>query len=271
MTVLVNGVAAPEARISVFDPMVIRGDGCFESVRSYGGSLFRLAAHLERLARSAAALEIPLPAMADLAVWAEQVAAGAGDCSIRILASAGADGGYPVVVVFPLPVPEMPVSVALKAVAAPWHPAGSAWELAGVKTLSYAPNMAAGRVAANAGFDDALLIGRDGQLLELPTSSIGWVVGGVLETPTLELGILASITRQVVLELCEQLEIEVREGVWGVERLDEATEVMVWSTVREVMPVTALDDYGFGVGPVTSRLAQSYRTLALSEVAARTR
>lgn len=266
MTVLINGIADPEGRISVFDPMVIRGDGCFESVRSYHGRLFRLNAHLERLARSAAALSIPLPAMGDLVVWSEQVAAAGGDCSVRILASAGQEGGHPVVVVLPVPMGPMPESLALASVPAPWHPAGVAWELSGVKTLSYAPNMAATRVATDAGFDDALLVGRDGQLLELPTSSVAWVVDGVLETPTLDLGILDSITRHVVLELCADLGISVREGVWGIERLDEATEVMVFSTVREVMRVGAVDALRFGTGPVTDQLAKAFRTAALAEV-----
>jgi branched-subunit amino acid aminotransferase/4-amino-4-deoxychorismate lyase len=268
MTVLINGIADPDGSISVYDPMVIRGDGCFESVRSYNGRLFRLNAHLDRLVRSAEALHIPLPAVGDMVVWAEQVAAEAGDCAIRILASAGRDGEHPVVVVLPVPVEPMPESLRLASVAAPWHPAGAPWELAGVKTLSYAPNMAATRVAKDAGFDDAMLIGRDGQVLELPTSSIAWVVEGVVETPTLQLGILESITRRVVLGLCAEGDLEVREGVWGVERLDEASEVMVLSTVREVMPVSAIDERHYGTGPVTERLARAFRHAALAEVRA---
>ncbi len=261
MTVLINGIADPDGVISVYDPMVTRGDGCFESIRSYGGTLFRLGQHLERLARSAAALEIPLPIQADIAAWAEYVAAEAGDCSVRILASAGQEGGHSVVVVFPLPVEPLPESTTLQPVAAPWHPAGAAWELAGVKTLSYAPNMAATRTARRAGRDDALLIGREGQVLELPTGSIGWLHDGVLETPELGLGILASITRDVVLELAAASGIPCREGTWTIDRLDAADEVMVWSTVREVMPVTAIGDQTYPVGAVTKQLAADYGAL----------
>ena len=268
MTVLVNGIVEPQGLISVFDPMVIRGDGCFEAVRSYGGKLFQLKPHLDRMAVSAKALGIPLPSMADLTAWCEQVAAAAGDCSVRILASAGPPDAHPIVVVLSLPIGSMPDSLQLRSVSAPWHPAGAEWELSGVKTLSYAPNMAATRVAEADAFDDALLIGRGGQLLELPTSSIAWVVDGVLETPALDLGILASITRRVVLDLCDDLDIEVREATWTIDRLDKATEVMALSTVREVMPVVRVDDRRYGEGPTTARLAAAYRVAALESVSA---
>jgi branched-subunit amino acid aminotransferase/4-amino-4-deoxychorismate lyase len=268
MTVLVNGVVEPDGLISVFDPMVIRGDGCFEAVRSYGGRLFQLRPHLERLANSARALGIPLPAMADLTAWSERVALDGGDCSVRILASSGKPDSHPLVVVLSLPIEPMPESLRLRSVPAPWHPAGAEWELSGIKTLSYAPNMAATRVATADGYDDALLIGRGGEVLELPTSSIAWVVDGVLETPALGLGILASITRRVVLDLCDELGIEVRDGTWSVDRLDEAREVMALSTVREVMPVVAVDDRRYGIGPTTAKLAVAYRDSALAAVSA---
>ncbi len=135
-----------------------------------------------------------------------------------------------------------------------WHPAGESTELAGAKTLSYAPNLAASRRAAASGFDDALLLSADGVMLEGPTFSIGWVVDGVLETPALDLHILDSITRRVVLLLAGRLGVDVRQARFGLERLDAATEVMVWSTARKVMPVTAVGGRSFEPGPVTTRL-----------------
>ena len=96
----------------------------------------------------------------------------------------------------PLPAPKAELS--LLAVPAPWHPAGRAWELSGVKTISYAPNQAATRLAGEAGFDDALLLSDSGTILEGPTFSFAWIVGGVLETAGIDLGILDSITRQLI-------------------------------------------------------------------------
>ena len=104
------------------------------------------------------------------------------------------------VIVFWEPVPDLPVSVSVRPTPAPWQSGGIPWELMGAKTLSYAPNMSAWRAARAEGFSDALLIDRNGFVLEGPTFSIGWVVDGAIETPSLDLGILASITRTVTLE-----------------------------------------------------------------------
>jgi branched-chain amino acid aminotransferase len=136
-------------------------------------------------------------------------------------------------------------------VAAPWHPAGRRWQLAGVKTISYAPNLAASRQAGVAGFDDALLISDDAIVLEGPTFSVGWIQGGTIYTPSLELGILASITRRVVMEVTE-----VKETVADLDVVVDADEVFVMSTLKEVTPVTALGDRAFAVGSRTRELRQ---------------
>ena len=244
--------------VSIFDPMVGRGDGCFEAFRSYGGRFFGLDEHLARMARSAAALGIPLPPASSLEEWSYRVAAAQGDGVIRIYASAGWEA--PNVYVLSAPLPDLPKAHRLMEVAAPWHPAGDAWELAGVKTLSYAPNMSATRVAEAAGFDDALLISREGILLEGPTSAILWMVDGVIETASLDLGILDSVTRRIALSHAREMGIEIREGAYHRSRLEEADEVAVLSSVKEVLPVTAVGDRTFAPGPVTARLADSYRS-----------
>ena len=81
-TVLINGVPSPPV-VPVTDSSVVRGDGCFEVMRSYGGRPFAMEEHLDRLRRSAAALEIPLPPRGDLAHWVQTVAAESGDSLVR--------------------------------------------------------------------------------------------------------------------------------------------------------------------------------------------
>lgn len=250
--------AAPS--ISIFDPIVGRGDGCFEAFCSYRGRPFGLAEHLERLTRSAEAMGIPLPPVLLIGEWARRAAAEQGDGIVRIYASPGTEEDGPGLYVMALPLPEFPADYRLLPVAAPWHPGGAAWELAGVKSLSYAPNMAAARAAEAAGFDDALLISREGMVLEGPTLSVMWAVDGVIETPSLDLGILASVTRRVALSHAREHSIEVREGRFPLERLAEASEAAVLSSVREVRPVTAVGDMAFEPGPVTAFLAQCYQT-----------
>ena len=243
--------------ISVFDPLVVRGDGCFEALRSYDGRLLGLAEHLERLARSAAAMDIPLPPVPYIGEWARQVAGHQGDGVVRVYAS-NLDGN-PNVHVLSAPLPPLPGELRLLEVLAPWHPAGHPWELSGVKTLSYAPNMAAGRVAMAAGFDEALLVSRDGLVLEGPTFTVFWVVDGVIETPALDLGILDSVTRRIALGHAGEFGIPVREGHFPRSRLGKAQEVAYLSSVTEVTPVVAVGERSFQPGPVTARLARAYQ------------
>lgn len=254
--VLRNGVPS-EATMPLGDPIVVRGDGCFEALRSYGGRLFGLDDHLDRLAASAAALGIALPSLEKVGQWANSAAAAQGDGVVRILVSGDAEGAQ--VYVFADPLPDLPETLRLGPVAAPWHPGGETWELAGIKTLSYAPNMAAGRVAQDRGFDDALLVSRSGEVLECPTSSVLWAVDGVIETPSLDLGILGSITRRMVLALAARLQAPVREGRFPLARLAEASEVALLSSIKEIVPVTAVGEWTYPPGPITARLAAAYR------------
>ncbi len=264
MPVLVDGdpVDPAHARLSVFDHALLRGDGCFEVMRSYRGVAFQVGAHLARLVKSAAALELALPEPDVLLGWVRRVAADGGDGLVRVVVTRGGDDPQvatpPRVVVMWQPLPVLPAVFRLKMVEAPWHPAGAPWELVGAKTLSYAPNLAAGRLARRAGFDDAILVGRGGVVLEGPTFSLMWAAGGRLHTPSLELGILASITRAVVMEEAGALGLEVVEGRFPTSAMIGAEEVMVLSTVREVRPVVAVDDTAFPPGPVTALLAKAF-------------
>lgn len=255
--VLING-APSDGKIPVTDSSVLRGDGCFEVIASYGGRPFAPEEHLGRLERSAAALAIELPSLSELLGWIEKASSDVGDGYVRVVVTRGSSvpglDEPSIVIVFAHSLERDGEPGRLFPVEAPWHAAGVEWDLAGAKSISYAPNMAATRKARAEGFDDALLLTTDGLVLEGPTFSIGWVVDGILETPTLELGILDSITRRVVLDLASGLELRVAEGRWGLDRLDSASEVTAWSTVREVQPVVAVGDRTWEPGPVTKQL-----------------
>jgi branched-subunit amino acid aminotransferase/4-amino-4-deoxychorismate lyase len=113
--------------------------------------------------------------------------------------------------------------------------------LATAKSTSYAENMAAQDTAAERGADDALLVAHDGTVLEAPTANVWWREGERLLTPSLELPILAGVTRAVVLELAPAAGYGVEEGSFPLERLVAADEVFLTSSIREVMPVSAVD------------------------------
>ncbi|MGO9961369.1 MAG: aminotransferase class IV [Solirubrobacteraceae bacterium] len=233
---------AAEATIPATDDGLIRGDGAFEVIRVYDGHPFAFEEHLARLSRSAANLR--------LAVDLEAVRADAH----RLLAEAGAGpdheclrvvltrGGRRLLLTEPLaPTPER---ARLKSITyAPTR------VLDGIKSLSYAANMLAGRLAREQGYDDALLVTPHGRVLEAPTSSIFWVAGGRLLTPPLAEHILASITRAIVIEVAGA-----EEQPCTLEDLFAADEVFLASTVREVQPVSAIDDHSFhGAEPVIER------------------
>ena len=255
--VLIDGEPG-DGRIPVFDDGLLRGDGCFEAIRSYGGRPFALQQHLTRLGASAAALAIPLPPANRIAGWVEEVAASGGDCIVRVVVTRGSTlPGHqrpPRCIVISHPLPATKAELSLLPVLAPWHPAGRAWELSGVKTISYAPNQAATRLAVEAGFDDALLLSDSGTILEGPTFSFAWIVEGVLETAGLELGILDSITRQMIFADSPHAGLEVIEGRFDIARLKIASEAMAISTVKQVVPVTAVGEWTYPVGEVAGTL-----------------
>lgn len=263
------------ASVPVHDIGFIRGYGCFEVVRAIDGTCFRLSDHLDRLGRSAAMLGIELPGPDQLAAWADAVCRPDGESLIRYLVSAGDDpfDGTARVVVTGEPAPAQLTELRLLDVAAPWHSDGAEWELLRGKTLSYANNFAATRVARLAGFDDALLIGRSGRVLEGPTFSVMWVVddGGEVayETPALTLGILDSITRQAALDAAGEAGMVVREVEHDLTRLDVASEVFALSTLKDAVPVTAVGTRTFELGPATAAIAGALQELMMREIAAR--
>lgn len=266
--VFVNGekVADADAVIPIGDAGFQRGFGIFEAMRVYGTHVFRLDAHLDRLERSAAQTGIELPNRDGLTASCLEV----GEVAdvVRIFVTAGDDPltpGSSRSVVTGETMTELSPTVRLQSRIAPWHSDGVEYELTGAKTLSYAPNFAARLRAQQAGYDDALLIGRSGNVLEGPTYSIGWVIDGVVETPGLDLGILRSITRDVTLEVAAELAIPLVEVQAPLERVLEADEVFVLSTGREVSPASGIDDVAFEPGPVTNRLAEGFTALVQRE------
>lgn len=259
--VLINGHES-DGTIPVTDSSVLRGDGCFEVLKARSGRLFALDDHLDRLIRSAKILDIPLPARQNIEHWMRSVAESGGDCAVRVVVTRGSsvpgEPGEPLTIVFGHPWSREPGPATLLPVTAPWHAAGAPWALAGAKILSYAPNMSATRTAVAEGFGDALLLTVDDVMLEGPTFSFAWVVGGVVETPSLDLGILDSITRRVMIELASDLGLVVKEREWTLDRLELADEVMALSTIREIQPVSAVGRRRFVEGPVTTDIGRLF-------------
>src|SRR5207247_2450271 len=137
--------------------------------------------------------------------------------------------------------------------------------LRGVKSTSYAFNMAARQDAESKGDDDALFVSSDGTLLEGTTANVWWREGDELFTPSLELGILPGVTRAALLEVAAEQATRVHEGVFPVVRLVAADEAFVSSSIREVMPVVSVDGRQIGdgrPGPAAEALQAGLRVLS---------
>jgi len=227
----VDGRIGPpaEATISILDEGLLRGDGAFEVIKLYGGHPFRLAAHVDRLGRSAAAIELEFERTAlEAEIEALLESGEAPEGCLRLVVTRG---GRRVLTLEELPPFAESVAVALVELS-------PSEILSGVKSLSYAANMQATRIAARRGAGEAVYVRPDGIVLEAPTSSIFWVdAGGALRTPALDVGILDSITRDVILD-----GLDVEEGAFGRDSLLGAREAFLASTNREVQPVAAVDD-----------------------------
>ena len=228
-----------QAQIPVTDEGLLRGDGVFEVVHLYNGAPYALEEHLERMQRSAATLRLPfdIDAVRDDAEKLVECSEPA-DGALRLLVTRG---GRRIGIVEDLH--EMPDSVALATIT--YSPTRV---LDGVKSLSYAANMLATRLAREQGADEALLVSPHGRVLEGPTTSFFYVLDGALHTPPLEDRILDSITRRALFAVTDVIErITTRDDLRNV------SEAFLASSAREVQPVHAIDDIAIAEvpGPVS--------------------
>src|SRR4051812_43613756 len=224
---------AEETYVPATDEGLLRGDGAFEVVRVYEGAAFALDDHLARLERSASSLRLPLPETSlvrDEALALIEQRGGPFGGALRILVTRG---GRRLLLTEPLPASSWAETIRLGVVT--YSPSRV---LDGVKSLSYAGNMLASRLARERGFDEALLVTPHGRVLEAPTSSIFWVdERGTVCTPPLDEHILASITRDRVLKL-----LDVEERPATLDEVQGASEAFLASTTREVQAVAAVED-----------------------------
>ena len=268
-------VDGADARVSVFDRGFLYGDSVFEVYRTYGGVPFAEREHLERLARSAERLMIPMPAsLAELSSEVRKAldAAGEGEWYVRVVITRGtgpltydpstASAPLRVIIVAPLSLPaahhyERGIAVALMSASRPTDDARAA----GAKASNYLANLLAVHEAKQKGAQEALMLGRGGQILEGASSNLFIVKDGRVRTPEPQPGILVGITRATVIEAAKAQGLAVEEGEIAPEDLFSADEAFITSSIREVMPVVSADGRTIGdgtPGPVTKALHAGY-------------
>jgi len=257
-------VAAGDARVSPFDHGLLTGDGVFETLRVYRGVPFAARRHLERLARSATGLGLPLPEAAALrtAMEATIEANGLVDGRVRVTVTGGASplgsarGEHgPTVIVAASLLDAWPPTTDV--VVVPW-PRNERGALAGLKTVSYGENVVALAWARERGAGEAVFANLAGNLCEGTGTNVFLARGGRLLTPPLSAGCLAGVTRELVVELADALEDDV-----PVTALARADEAFLTSTTREVQPIRAVDGTVLPAapGPLTRAAADAFTAL----------
>jgi 4-amino-4-deoxychorismate lyase len=262
-----RGLVSADAPVLLADDeALLRGRAAFETLRVYGGRPFRIADHLVRMRGSAERLGIPWRyGFEELAVEALS-GAGVPDAVLRLYLTPGREGSdEPVSLAL---VSSLPGDLEERRARGIWLisllgvRAEAPWLLGGVKSTSYAVNMAAESEARARGADDAVFVRDDGVVLEGPVTNVWWRTGSTLFTPSLELGILAGVTRAAVLEAAPRAGFDVREGEYTLSLLLDAEEVFTTSSVREVMPGVRVDDHPFERGPAAQALQVELRRMA---------
>ncbi len=281
MLVFLNGTLVPEeaAVVSVFDRGFLYGDGLFETMLVFHGKPFRWAQHLERLTRGAAflKLQIPYTNAALLAAARDLIAAnGLSEALLRLTVSRGVGPrGYS-------PKGADQPTVVMSLHAAP--PVGSAeppdWRLitastrlpaneplALFKNCNKLPQVLARGEADAAGANEALLLNTGGFIVEGSTSNLFWIDGAVVCTPPLASGILAGVTRAMILEICGGLDVPTCEAAVTPEVLKRADGVFLSLSSWGVARGLSLDGAALPQSPLVAKIYRNYWERVRAETA----
>jgi branched-chain amino acid aminotransferase len=259
------------ARISPLDHGLVTGDALFETLAGYGGRVFALTRHIERLKKSANGMFMPTDviektnwkkAIDDL-LAANSLSSAHQDARIRITyttgeADLGSDRGNasPNILIAAGAFPKMATEGSLSVV--PWPRCEKA-ALAGLKTTSYGENVKALHYAKKNGCNEALFLNLKGHVCEGTGTNVGWIKNGKLFTPTLESGCLAGITRALMLELARKEGFDFQEVEVPLSELLSADEVFLMSTLREAQWVSRVDSKTWN--PSTNIITQKMKKL----------
>jgi len=265
-------VSEDEAVVSVFDHGFLYGDGIYETMRAYDGTVFLLDRHLERLQRSAWLIQLNLPELQMLrdAVYETVRVNGLKNAYVRVTVSRGKGPigldpslcPRPTLVVVAEEFREYPekyyregvrliIAKTRRNLVAALNPK--------IKSLNFLNNILAKIEAKDQGAYEAIMLNAEGFISEGTVCNIFFVREGALCTPSTAVGVLDGITRELVIALAKGNGLEVREGKFTPDDLFSAAEVFFTNTTSEVMPVSQVDDITYPVGGVTTRLHALYK------------
>ncbi|MEW5802362.1 MAG: aminotransferase class IV [bacterium] len=265
-----------EAKVSVFDHGLLYGDGVFETLRAYGGKILFLSRHIKRLLASASAISLETGRSPDNIreiLCQILVRNSLTDAYIRLCVTRG-EGEIglnpdlcpvPTTIIQARPFGGHPKELYQQGIrAALVHVRRNALQTTApsIKSLNFLNNILAMQEALRAGAREAVMLSTDGWVCEGSVSNIFWVRNGILKTPGLQVGLLAGVTREAVLEIASREKLAIEEGCFPPEDLLGASEAFVTNTTYEIMPVTSLGQnlvHNGSVGEITRFLLHKYR------------
>lgn len=283
--VYINGSFVPrsEAKVSVFDRGYLYGDGVFEGIRGYNGRIFRLDQHLERLYRGAKAIWLDMPMTPEELkdVICETVRRnGLKDCYVRVVVSRGEGDlglnplncrGPATVAVIASHIALYPREVyeqGLEMVTCATRRNSPEALNPEIKSLNYLNNILAKIEVVRAGAHEGLMLNHLGHIAEATGDNVFVVRDGLLKTPPAHSGILEGITRQVVIELTQEMELPFREDMLTLYEVYTADECFLTGTAAEIVPVARCDGRVIGdgkPGPITKRLMERFKEVTVTE------
>jgi 4-amino-4-deoxychorismate lyase len=268
VAVLGRGLVDPDTPILRADDLgVLRGDGVFESLHVRDGKPWLLDEHLARMARSAARMDLDLPdegALRELAYAACSAVDPAVEYAMRLVCTRGPDGSGEITCFATIaPIAEVVkrprfVGVAVRTISLGFAASGRSaapWLLGGVKSLSYAINMASQRWALAQGVDDVLWVSADGYVLEAPTSTLVWRSGDELFTvPVEQTGILPGTTARHLLDRAGELGLTAGERMITVDELPTTDGAWLLSSIRGIAELREIDGRARPASPDTAKI-----------------
>jgi branched-chain amino acid aminotransferase len=269
-----------DAKVSVFDHGLLYGDGVFEGIRLYGGNVFRLEEHLERLEYSAKAILLDLPLTREKMSWATCETCrqnGLRDAYIRLVVTRGV--GDLGLAPWLCPKPSMFIIASkislypqeyydngLSIVTVPTRRINPAALPPTIKSLNYMNNILGKIEAKQFGALEAIMLNDQGYVAECTADNVFIVHKGEIITPAASQGALRGVTRSAIFDIARELGVPVREA--DMTRYDVwcADECFLTGSGAEVIPVVKLDGRQIASGrpgPITQRVLAAFRQRVL--------
>ena len=261
---LINGkeVKKEEFNIPVENLAIWRGDGIFEAIAIHNGYLFAIDKHMERFAKSAEKMFFDDIDFKKIKEDLISIASKFDNGYMRVIIGRGTDKDKSDVYIFYQDLINFPESFSLQSQKAHWQSGGDfsldEVENIGSKTISYAMNINQTRLAQKSGYTDSLLLNKDGIVLEGPTFCVSWIIDNKIYVPSLDLGILDSITRRTLIDIAKEAGLDLKIENIHINDIYNVDTVFALSTAKHGIFVSQIDDQTYTEDPLLEIIRQSF-------------